>query len=250
MTDHVDDKLTPDSAHQLMERHIEALYTLDDAGDLVRVREHDGGPAPRVFIGRTRATTTHRFRFDVPAELRQAVLEATARALNTNDFATAAVTASDEITQLSAILSRSAPIVSTSAGPAYACPNTMFQPTRNESTVVRISEDNSALLNAHFSDWIFDVQRSPPLMAVVVNRHAVAVCASVRITTRAHEAGVETAADYRGRGFAPQVVAAWIRVVRELGAEPLYSTSWGNAASQAVARKLGLIHFANDVHLT
>ena len=79
---------------------------------------------------------------------------------------------------------------------------------------------------------------------------AVSVCGSVRITPDAHEAGVETSADARGHGFSVAAVAAWARAVRKLGAEPLYSTSWDNAASRAVARKLDLIPYAADYHIT
>jgi len=39
--------------HELMKRHVEALYTHDAAGRLRRVREHNGAPAPRFFLGRT-----------------------------------------------------------------------------------------------------------------------------------------------------------------------------------------------------
>jgi hypothetical protein len=38
--------------------------------------------------------------------------------------------------------------------------------------------------------------------------------------------------------------------VRALGAEPLYSSSWENAASRAVALKIGLVHFGSELHLT
>jgi RimJ/RimL family protein N-acetyltransferase len=88
------------------------------------------------------------------------------------------------------------------------------------------------------------------LIAAVIDDQAVAVCGSVRITARAHEAGVETSLPHRGHGYAAQTTAAWAKAVRALGVEPLYSTSWDNAASRAVARKLGLIHFCNDLHLT
>ena len=54
--------------------------------------------------------------------------------------------------------------------------------------------------------------------------------------TEVHESGV--------------VVAGWARAVREAGVEPLYSTSWQNAASRAVARKLALVPFGSDVHIT
>lgn len=64
----------------------------------------------------------------------------------------------------------------------------------------------------------------------------------------AAEAGVDTRASQRGRGFAARVVSAWARALRENGAEPLYSTEWTNAASRGVARKLGLILWGEDLH--
>ena len=75
-------------------------------------------------------------------------------------------------------------------------------------------------------------------------------CCSVRISPQADEAGVETLEDYRGRGYATNVVAGWAIAVRELGRIPLYSTSWDNVVSQSVAKKLGLILYGVDLHFT
>jgi predicted GNAT family acetyltransferase len=55
---------------------------------------------------------------------------------------------------------------------------------------------------------------------------------------------VDTLEAFRGRGYAPVVVAAWARSVRHSGRIPFCGTSWDNAASQAVARKLGLVPHA------
>jgi predicted GNAT family acetyltransferase len=72
----------------------------------------------------------------------------------------------------------------------------------------------------------------------------------VRRTRAAHDAGVETAAAFRGRGYARLVVAAWARAVRDLDCVPFYSTSWQNDASRGVARALGLVLFGSDLHVT
>ena len=88
------------------------------------------------------------------------------------------------------------------------------------------------------------------MIAAIVNGSAVAVCASVRTISSAHEAGVETAPSFRGHGYASAVVAEWANMVRARGAEPLFSTSWQNTASRALARSLGLRQFGADLHIT
>ena len=82
------------------------------------------------------------------------------------------------------------------------------------------------------------------------DNRAVSVCRSVRITPQAHEAGLETLLEFRRRGYAKDVVIAWARAVQVMGATALYSTSWENIASQAVARKLKLEMFGSDFHVT
>ena len=89
-----------------------------------------------------------------------------------------------------------------------------------------------------------------PWLAVVQDSQAVSICQSVRSSWRAHEAGVDTLETYRQRGYAVSAVAAWALAVRELDLVPLYSTSWENLASQGLARRLGLIQYGVDYHLT
>jgi hypothetical protein len=45
-------------------------------------------------------------------------------------------------------------------------------------------------------------------------------------------------------------VAAWADAVRATGVVPLYSTAWKYQASRAVARRLGLVQFGADLHVT
>ena len=112
-----------------------------------------------------------------------------------------------------------------------------------------MTRDNAAVLQSNFGWLISVLHLMPPVYAVVQDGHAVTVCFSSRIPSVADEAGVNTLADYRGRGYAAAAVASWANAIRALGRIPLYSTSWDNIASQAVARKLGLVMYGDDLSL-
>lgn len=87
-------------------------------------------------------------------------------------------------------------------------------------------------------------------MAVIEGGAVVSACYSARRTAAACEAGVDTEEPYRGRGYAPLVVAEWRKVVELAGAVALCSTAWDNAASLGVARKLSLVPYAETLSLT
>lgn len=89
-----------------------------------------------------------------------------------------------------------------------------------------------------------------PIAVVRADTGAVAaVCYSARSTSSAAEAGVETAEKHRHRGYASRAVVAWAGAVARSGRVPLYSTSWDNIASQALARRLGLVCYGEDLHI-
>ena len=126
------------------------------------------------------------------------------------------------------------------AGPAFSFPKTVEQP---DATV---HVNALPLLARHLSGWTAaEIPGRSPIVAVTEDGHAVSVCFCARRSEKAAEAGLETAEAYRGRGFGPQVTAAWALAVRASGRVPLYSTSWENGASLAVARKLGLVAYAS-----
>ncbi len=80
---------------------------------------------------------------------------------------------------------------------------------------------------------------------VVASCHAAtSPCASGAV-----EAGVETAPSHRRHGLGAELVAAWAHEVRRRGGIPLYSTSWDNRPSRALAHRLRLIPFASDLSL-
>jgi RimJ/RimL family protein N-acetyltransferase len=113
-----------------------------------------------------------------------------------------------------------------------------------------IDPANAHLLKPHFAWLAEELPFRLPCAAILHNGAAVSVCCSSRNGPDAAEAGLETVEAFRGRGFAPAVVASWGYAVRESGRTPLYSTSWDNLASQAVARKLGLALYGVDMSIT
>lgn len=227
----------------LMRLHIAALYTTDAAGRLLRVNEPAGGPAPRFFVGRTRDGSEWRVRDDMTDARLLRDLES---AVERDGDDVAALVAPQFPTRYESILAGNAPVQRIWSGPAFHCLANL--PT--DSRPVHVTDANAEILGRFLSPWLPDVVTAQPLFALTVNGDAVAVCASVRITDAAHEAGVETVPEYRGRGYAGAVVSAWAAAVRRAGAEPLYSTSWQNVASQSVARMLGLRQFGVDLHIT
>lgn len=224
-----------------MRMHIDALYTHDAAGDLLCVNEAAGGgaPAPRFYIGATTDGCVRRFRHDVTSALRAALAAA-------DDGELADLAMPPSAARYERIVGCYAPVNKTWTGPAFTFPARL--PRLGETTIVGASM--APLLDALLPAWIPDVSTCQPMVVVVVDGKAISICASVRITDEADEAGVDTALEYRGRGYAAQAAAAWATAVRDLGRVPLYSTSWTNAASRSVARKLSLVHFGNDLHIT
>ena len=230
---------------ELMRLHVEAEFTHDAAGHLVSTNEPAAAAAPRFFLGRTAIGVVRRYRHDV-SEARRRALEAALAAAELEPPVAETDQPLDAAT-FEHILSEDAPIQHTSVGVAFRFPRALAPVPGT-----RILRDTAdvALLHPLLAAWAPDIQSSPPLVALVFEGQAVAVCGSVRISPRAREAGVETAAPFRGRGYAKAVVAAWSATVRAQGVEPLYSTTWQNSASRALARALGLVSVGRDLHIT
>ena len=125
------------------------------------------------------------------------------------------------------------------SGPVFTFPETL--PSFGETEPV----DDLRQLEFHFSGWTADeIPDASPIVGVLEDAHAVSVCFCARQVGLSAEAGLETAPAFRGRGLGPRVAAVWAVAMRASGRTPLYSTSWSNDASLAVARKLGLIPYA------
>lgn len=225
-----------------MQMHVEALYTHDEHSRIVAVNEPEGAIAPRFFLGRTLAGNLWRLRPDLPNELATELERLCNGEGEPNELAATPVHREDYIR----LLASHSPIERIWSGPAYWF-STDLVPSAQP---VEIGDENAALLRGGLDDWLEDVPHRRPFMAMIEDDQAVSVCASVRITNAAHEAGVETLPAYRRKGHAVNVVASWANEVRRIGAVPLYSTSWDNIASQKVASRLGLSMIGVDFHIT
>jgi RimJ/RimL family protein N-acetyltransferase len=228
---------------ELMNLHARALFTHDEHSRLLRVNEPGGGGlASRFFLGRTSEGNLWRFRADLPERLMTKLETLCRDEPVTQDLHSKPHHFEDYLRVLE---------VHESVQTMWQGPNYHFtrdlEPSR---PVIAITETNAELLEGGFEELIPELPDWQPFLAVVEDGRAVSICRSVRITEEAHEAGVETLHDSRGKGYAKDVVAGWARLVRSLGARPLYDTSWENTASQAVARKLQLVPYGTDFHVT
>jgi GNAT superfamily N-acetyltransferase len=222
----------------LVELQVANLFTHDAEGRMVADNEPDGDPAPRFFLWRTREGNAWRVRHDVPEHIVQR-LHALVAAEPVPDDLQAPPVCLDAA--LDALRLDDEPVVG-HHGPHYRFPAGMPVP----DGVTRITRENLHLLRrmvGRIDALDRDFDHVEPWMSMVVDGAAVASCFSSRLTDRAAEARVDTLEEYRGRGYAPAVVAAWARAVRDSGRVPFYGTSWDNTASQAVARKLNLVQF-------
>lgn len=132
------------------------------------------------------------------------------------------------------------------AGPTFTVPDELPGARGFALSIV----DRLEPLTRHFRGWTSaELPERAPIVAILEDGYPVSVCFCARRSDEAAAAGVETASSFRGRGFAPAVTAAWARAIRATGRLPLYSTSWDNAASLAVARKLGLVPYASSWNL-
>jgi len=225
---------------ELMDLHITTLFHIDPNGRLRSVNELDAPPAPRLFLGRTPVGNRWRFRHDLPIALVQHLEQ-----LCQEEPASADHTRLPQNYQtITAALRAHAPIQAEYCGPAYWVPDAGAVP----DNVVLITQTNGQLLRAGFP-WLVSLAQqrdSGPIAAAVAQGMAVAVCFCSRLPGRATEAGVETLDAFRGKGYATAAVAGWVAAVRQRGIMPLYSTTWTNHASQAIARKLGMVRYGED----
>ncbi|HXF64428.1 MAG TPA: GNAT family N-acetyltransferase, partial [Caldilineaceae bacterium] len=197
-------------------------------------------PAPRFYMGRTRAGNLWRFRHDLPA----ATMDALDRLCRAEPVTADLASPPRAYAAIRAILQDHAPVAGEYRGPAYW----IAEDSPPSPSAVLISEENANLLQSSFP-WarsLLQAQDAGPVAAAIEQGRAVAICFCSRLPNRAAEAGVETLPAHRGKGYATAAVATWAAEVRRRGILPLYSTSWENLASQRIAHKLRMVLYGED----
>jgi len=212
--------------------HLEALYGLDERGDLVRVLGSGNPEPPLVHLVTTRAGNDWRFHARLPSAVR-ARLEPLLAAEPTLS-AEGRPRCTDAVR--AALEEAGYRVDGEYSGPCFVLPTGLETPTG----VVEVTAANEGAMARYFDGPWSDLEASQPMFAILDGDDAVSLCFVARPSPGvAAEAGVETAEMYRRRGFASRVVRAWVVAVDAGGRLPIYSTSWDNEASRRIASGLG-----------
>lgn len=229
-------------ARNLMRLHVQTLFTADHRGRLLRVNDGSGGRAPRFFLGCTVGGNVWAARHDLDEDSTRE-LEALAAA---EPPCPDAEPNADRVALYIDLLARRQPVERVWTGPTYRFPDSLPRP----DGAIEVTPANVEVLRPHLDAWSEDVASGLLVTAALEEGRAVSVCASVRTSVRAEEAGVETHPSFRSRGYAAHAVTAWASRLRTAGRIPLYSTSWENESSRRLARRLGLIQYGSVLHVT
>ena len=205
---------------------LETLFVLDEAGRILSTREPHASPGPAFSLIRDAKSCAWGVNSRVASEL--------ADHLNALAREEPPLSAHFEAPRHAASYVRLLG-GKVGSGPVFTFPTTLPA----SAGVVEVTA--LSMLQAHFRGWTAEeLPERSPIIASVIDGQAVSVCFCARRSHVAAEAGVETAAAFRGRGLGPNVTAAWARMIRESGRLPLYSTSWKNGPSRALAKTLRL----------
>lgn len=204
---------------QLLQMHIDCMFTKDIKGNLRKVSEPWGArvDAPLVFIGET-----------IDGEVR------------IKHRATVSQKMAQRLAKASLGLGGMPINYSVQKEINYSqIPKSVF----NENCVLLSNTNIDSFALGEFAWLQNEVVFAQPCAGYVLHGEVISVCRSVRIGS-AHEAGIETSVNHRQKGYAKQVLFAWAKAVYDLGAVPLYSHAAENKASRQLAKSAGLQKYA------
>jgi len=235
-----------------MQLQASALYRHTPSGRIAARNEPGAPPAPRLFVGLTREGILWRLRDDLPDD----VVRELARLAGAERPPVRPRADPERLPALLACLAADAPVGAIWRGPALRFPERLPEAGGDVRLLgsevggdVRLLGPGDGELVAEFEGVASGLAARLPAAAVLEGGRVVALCYAATLPGPAREAGVETLPGFRGRGLGSRAVAAWARAVRAGGTIPLYSTSWSNRSSRALARRLGLLAYGSDLHV-
>ena len=223
-------------AGQIVRLHLGSLYWLDGRGRIVEVREPHPPPPPRFVLFRSCDEVLSLVGADLPEALASQLIELAVAEPPMPEASPL------HLAQYRALLGAHRELEREYAGPSFYLPGP-FGAARGVEGIEAHSLD---LLRPHFPEELRDFEARRPVYAAVEDGVAVAICFSSRDFGPGTPAGAFTVEAYRGRGHARRVVSAWAAEVARLGSIPLYGTTWDNAASRAIAARLGAVLLGSD----
>jgi len=208
----------PLGGRQLLDLQLELeCIRVENGNVLVPFSCPNPDPPPRLLVARYDGITTMLFRCDLPSHVREELAQLSGDSPDR---------LFDDEQAVKSILALDAPCKAMWQGRAYVVATT-FAPDAYADTV-RFQNSNEI---------------GTAIFGVIRDDCVVSACSSSRENDTSAEAWVWTDPEYRGRGYAPQSVAACADDLHDRGKVPFYSHHIDNLASQSVAGKLKLKHF-------
>jgi len=223
------------------ELHLATAFVFDGERRITTTREPNPSLAVRFVLARGASSVAWAVRTDVKPEIANELDElAASEPVHAGEWQTAPVHAAryEELLAMD--------FAEVDSGPLFEFPAEIAAPDH----IVEVRSERE--LATSFHGWVHGEisEGRAPVMAIVDDGAPVSICFCARRSSTAAEAGVDTGERYRGKGYAARVTAAWALALRARRMTPLYSTSWTNEASLAVARKLGLVTYGTTWTMT
>jgi hypothetical protein len=222
---------------------------------IVRANDPDHSPGPLLWLAGSQAGNVFGVRTDVADALARELLALAAREppfAPPND-------APQHLDRYLSLLTRDGVAPQYTAGVVYELPKDLPAPC-GVTTVDSEGAEGKKLIAALETNGMPDGLREmgfedasefwAPWCAALFYGQLVAVCFAARLSDRGAEAGVATAKNFRGRGFAAAATAGWSRMTSLRSRRLFYSTDRTNRSSQRVAERLGLRLIGNRMTLT